>query len=224
MRILIVEDEEKIAKSLQQSLNSECFETDIAGDGALGLEMALSRHYDLIILDNALPKKTGLEVCQEFRKSGKSIPILILSVLLDSNSKTKFLNAGADDYLTKPFAFTELLARVRALLRRPPIIANEILSIDDLILDSKKHTVIRKNINIYLTRKEFMFLELLMRNIGIVMSRAVIMEQVWDANIDPFSNTIESHVVSLRHKIDFTGSKKLIHTVSGRGYKIDCRP
>jgi DNA-binding response OmpR family regulator len=222
MRILIIEDSKEITNFLKLSLEGEQFVVDVAEDGERGSFWARTNDYDLIILDNILPKKTGLEVCEEIRKSGKTMPIIVLSVRSETLTKIQLLNAGADDYLIKPFSFEELLARIRALLRRPKVIESEILQVDDLTLDTKKCLVKRgKKEEIYLTRKEFMLLEYLLKNSGSVLSRGMIMEHVWDMNVDPFSNTIESHILSLRRKIDSPGRKKLIHTVSGRGYKID---
>jgi DNA-binding response OmpR family regulator len=221
MRILIIEDSKEITNFLKLSLEGEQFVVDVAEDGEKGSFWARTNDYDLIILDNILPKKTGLEVCEEIRKSGKTMPIIVLSVRSETLTKIQLLNAGADDYLIKPFSFEELLARIRALLRRPKVIESEILQIDDLTLDTKKCLVKRGKKEIYLTRKEFMLLEYLLKNSGSVLSRGMIMEHVWDMNVDPFSNTIESHILSLRRKIDLPGKKKLIHTVSGRGYKIN---
>lgn len=221
MRILIVEDEKKIANILKKGLESECFIVDTAEDGEKGSFFARTNDYDLIILDNILPKKEGREVCQEIREAGKTTPIIMLSVKSETLTKVDLLNAGADDYLTKPFSLEELLARIRALLRRPKAIEDEVLQIDDLTLDTKRHLVKRGKKETYLTRKEFILLEYLMKNQGIVLSRGMIMEHVWDMNADPFSNTIESHILSLRRKVDFKGKKKLIQTVPSRGYKID---
>ena len=220
MRILVVEDEKKIRDFLKTSLEAECFAVDVAEEGEQGSYLARTNEYDLIILDNVLPKKTGLEVCQDIRKTGKTTPILILSVKTETLSKVELLNAGADDYLSKPFSLEELLARIRALLRRQKDIESDILTVDDLALDIKRHTTKRGKKEIYLTRKEFMLLEYLMRNQEMVLTRGMIMEHVWDMTADPFSNTIESHILSLRRKIDTKGKKKLIHTVPGRGYKI----
>ncbi len=221
MRILIVEDEKDIRDFVAKSLKAESFAVDTAADGEKGSFLARTNDYDLIILDNIMPKKSGLQVCEEIRKDGKTVPILILSVKSETTAKVDLLNAGADDYLTKPFSLDELLARVRALLRRPTQIENEILQIDDLIVDTSRQTVRRGGKDIYLTRKEFALLKYLLKNQGIVLSRGMIMEHVWDMTADPFSNTIESHILSLRRKIDTKGKKKLIHTVPGRGYKID---
>lgn len=220
MRILVIEDEIKISDFLKKSLEAECFAVDVAGDGERGSYLARINDYDLVILDNILPKKTGLEVCQEIRKDGKNMPIIMLSVKAETSTKVELLNAGADDYLIKPFSLEELLARMKALLRRPHQIESEVLTIDDITLDTKRNIVKQGDKEVYLTRKEFMLLEYLMKNPGIVLSRGMILEHVWDMNADPFSNTIESHILSLRRKIDNKGKKKLIHTISGRGYKI----
>ncbi len=221
MRILIVEDEKDIRDFVAKSLRAESFAVDTAPDGEKGSFLARTNDYDLVILDNIMPKKSGLQVCQEIRADGKTVPILILSVKSETNTKVDLLNAGADDYLTKPFSLDELLARVRALLRRPKQIENEVLKIDDLVVDVNRQTVQRAGQDIYLTRKEFALLVYLLKNQGLVLSRGMIMEHVWDMTADPFSNTIESHILSLRRKIDSQGKKKLIHTVPGRGYKID---
>ncbi len=221
MRTLIVEDEKDICDFLKKSLESECYVVDTAFDGEEGLRLIQTSSYDMVILDNNMPKKTGLEVCKELRAEGNSVPILMLSVQSETTTKVDLLNAGADDYLTKPFSIDELNARIKALLRRPKEIESEDLRIDDLFLDLNRHIVTRGEKEIYLTKKEFTLLQYLLRNKGIVLSRSMIMEHVWDINVDPFSNTIESHIMSLRKKLDLPKHKKLIHTVSGRGYKID---
>ena len=223
MRILVVEDEKQISDSLKVSLGAECYAVDVAEDGAKGSYLARTNEYDLIILDNILPKKSGLEVCKEIRDNGSTTPIIMLSVKTESTTKVDLLNAGADDYLTKPYSFQELLARIRALLRRPQDIEDEILTIDDIALDSRKHTVKRGKKEIYLTRKEFALLEYLLKNQGVALSRGMIMEHVWDMNVDLFSNTIESHILSLRRKLDIKNKKKFIHTVPGIGYKAELR-
>ena len=220
MRILLIEDEPDIINFLKPSLEAECFVVDVATNGISGVRLARVNDYDIVILDNMLPEKNGTEVCTEIRGAGKSIPIIMLSVLATAQTKVELLNAGADDYVTKPFSFEELLARIHALLRRPTELENEILTLDNLSLDIRRKKVIRDNEEIYLTRKEFMLLEYFLRNISIVLSRGMIMEHVWDMNADPFSNTIESHILSLRRKIQDKKNRKLIHTVPGRGYKI----
>lgn len=224
MKILLVEDEQKIADYLKMSLTAEYFAVDVAADGELGMEMALHNKYDLVILDNMLPIKSGLEICTAARSSGKTFPILILSARDETTTKVDLLNAGADDYLSKPFSLEELLARIRALLRRPQRMETTIISVDDLVLDTHRHTVRRGKKDITLTRKEFSLLEYLMKNEDITLSRGMLMEHVWNTSMDPFSNTIESHILSLRKKIDNDGRKKLIHTVSGVGYRLGCNP
>lgn len=221
MRILVVEDEKGIQDFIKVSLEAECFVVDTADDGEKGLELARTGNYDAIVLDNMMPVKTGLEMIQELRSEGNITPIIMLSVKSEVMTKVDLLNAGADDYLTKPFSFYELLARIRALMRRPKKMESEVLKLDDLVMDTKKHLIYRGEESIHLTRKEFILLEYLLRNQGTVLSRGMIMEHVWDMNADPFSNTVESHILNLRKKIDLDGKKKLIKTISGRGYKID---
>lgn len=221
MRILVVEDEKDIAVFLKKNLKAECFVVDVAACGEKGLMLATTNDYDVIILDYILPKYNGLDICRQLRMSGKTVPIIILSVKSTPTDKTELLNAGADDYLAKPFSFEELLARIRALLRRPSAIKEEVLQVDDLILDSRRHIVKRGKEEVYLTRKEFALLEYLMKNQGTVLSRAMILEHVWDMNADPFSYTIESHIRSLRRKLRVDKGRDLIHTVCGRGYKIE---
>lgn len=219
MKILIIEDDKKIIDFLKASLEAEYFAVDVAHDGEKGLYLARTNEYDLIILDNNLPKKKGNEVCEMLRQEGKTTPILVLSVKTETHDKVELLNLGADDYLSKPFSFQELLARIRALLRRPQQIEGDVLSISDVTMDTKRLKVLHQDKEVLLTRKEFMLLELLMRNRGTVLSRSMILEHVWDINADPFSNTIESHIMSLRQKLD--PQKKLIQTIPGRGYRID---
>lgn len=218
MRILLIEDEKHITEFLKPALEAERFEVDWAQEGEKGLFLGTTNQYDLVIVDNMLPKMTGVEICKALRQGGKTMPILILSVLADASKKAELLNGGADDYLTKPFAFEELLARVRALLRRPQPFLGDTLQVGDLVLDTVKHTITRSGRSIHLTPKEFSLLEYLIRNRGAVVSRGMILEHVWDMNADPFSNTVEAHILSLRKKID---APKLIQTVHGLGYKIE---
>ena len=220
MRILIIEDEVNISKFLKKNLETECFVVDVIADGENGSYAARTNDYDAIILDNILPKKLGTEICSELRNAGKTLPILMLSVKSETADKVNLLNLGADDYLTKPFSFDELLARLNALLRRPKQVQNQVLEIKNLKLDCHNHLVFRDGKIIPLSRKEFMLLEYLIKNQGNVLTRRMIMEHVWDMNADPFSNTIESHIVSLRKKIEPAGSIKLILTIPGMGYKI----
>ena len=220
MRILIIDDEQDVRNLLTETLKAEGFAIDSAPDGEQGEYLALCNEYDVIVLDNRLPKKSGIDVVQTLRAHNLDVPILILSAIFDTQQKSDVLNSGADDYLTKPYSFEELLARIRALLRRPKKIEEDILTIDDLVLDTKRHTVHRNAHVITLTLKEFSLLEYLMRNAGIVMTRGMLMEHVWNMDVDPFSNTIDSHIASLRRKIEPAGTHKLIVTIPGRGYKI----
>jgi two-component system, OmpR family, response regulator len=223
MRILIVDDDAGINSALKAQLEAEHFAVDTTDNGEDGSFKARTNNYDLVILDSSLPKKTGPEVCKEIRASGKTYPILFLTVNSEIADKVTALNLGADDYLTKPFSFQELIARVRALLRRPAQTESDILTFQDLTMDVNSHIVTRQKQPIYLTRKEFMLLEYMLRHKGQTVSRSELLEHVWDAKANVFSNTIESHIVSLRKKIDGPNKKKLIHTISGRGYKIDLK-
>ena len=220
MRILLVEDEPQIADFLKMSLEADCFVVDVAVDGERGSYLARTENYDLVILDNILPHKNGLEICKEVRASGKNMPILVLSVRAETNMKVDLLNAGADDYLIKPFSLQELLARLRALLRRPDQIQGTTLTIGGVTLDSQKHTVTLDGKNIQLTRKEFILLEYLMKNSNTVLSRGMILEHVWDMAVDPFSNTIDTHILSLRRKLKGNSKQSLIRTIHGQGYTM----
>lgn len=221
MRILLIEDDSEIAEFIKLGLENETFAVDVAPDGDKGSYLARTNEYDLLILDNALPKKNGLSVCKEVREAGKSVPILVLSVQNATIQKVGLLDAGADDYLTKPFSFRELVSRIRALLRRPDRLEAAILSIHDLSLDVQRQAVTRNGKNIYLTRKEFSLLEFLLKNKGRVLSRGMILEHVWDIETDPFSNTVEAHILNLRKKLHVGKSQEIIHNVPGRGYIID---
>ncbi len=220
MKILVIEDEAVIRSVIRSTLQDEFFTVDTACDGEEGAFAAKTNEYDLIILDNILPKKDGISVCREVRGCGKTTPILSLSVQGDTTTKVNLLEAGVDDYLTKPFCVDELIARVRALLRRPHRAHEDILAIDTLTLDSQRHVVKRGKETVTLTRKEFILLEYLMRNVDYVVTRGMIMEHVWERDVDPFSNTIEAHILSLRKKIERPGRQKLIHTIPGQGYKL----
>ena len=221
MRILVIDDEKEVRDMLCRHLRAECFAVDTAEDGTEGSYLARTNNYDLIILDNMLPEKSGMRVCEEIRRTKSGVPILMLSVLGETRQKVSLINSGADDYMVKPFSFDELTARVRALLRRPKKIEGDILYHDGLTLDTKQQNINLEGTDIYLTRKEFMLLEYLMRNLGTVLSRGMIMEHVWDMSSDPFSNTIESHILSLRKKLGTNSDRQFIKTVPGRGYKID---
>lgn len=221
MKILVIESEKNAADFLIKNLKTASFVIDVVGSEEKRLYAARTNECDLIVLNDVSSKKVDVDICRTLRGASCHAPIIVLSTCSEVSHKADILNAGADDYLTKPFSFEELLARIRALLRRPRQIQMEILKIDDLALDTKKHSVLRGRKEIYLTRKEFMLLEYLMRNADIALSRGMLMEHVWDRDVDPFSNTIEAHILSLRRKIDLAGKrKKLIHTVSGVGYKL----
>jgi DNA-binding response OmpR family regulator len=220
MRILIVEDDTNLIDQLKKNLEAQTFAVDIARNGTDGSYLARVNDYDIIILDNLLPKKSSTEVCRDIRSANKTTPIIIVSETTDIKEKIALLHEGADDHMVKPFSFDELLARIRAILRRPAIKHKPILDIDVVKLDCHNQQVTRGEKRVYLTRKEFALLEYLMRNKGSVVSRGMIMEHVWNDETDPFSNTIESHILNLRKKID-SKRRRLIHNVPGRGYKID---
>jgi DNA-binding response OmpR family regulator len=173
------------------------------------------------LLDYGLPEKNGFVVCEEIRASGRYVPIIMISVNDAVDYKVRGLTIGADDYVSKPFYIEELLARIQTVLRRPAIIESVLLSIDDLVLDTNRQIVTRSGIPIYLTRKEFSLLEYLLKHAGLVVTRGMLMEHIWDVDLDPFSNTIETHILNLRRKIEAPSKIKLIHSVPGRGYKID---
>lgn len=223
MRILVIEDNKDISNFLKTSLEAECFAVDVAEDGEKGAYLGRINAYDAIILDNILPKKLGKDVCVAIKEKNKDVPILMLSVKADIPTKVEMLNIGADDYMAKPFSFSELLARIKALLRRPKETVSEIVNIGGITLDGAKHSVEMDGEEVHLTRKEFMLLELLMKRNGGVVSRGEISEHVWDMGLDPFSNTIEAHIRNLRKKLRLEGEKKdFISTVPGRGYRIKC--
>lgn len=222
MKILFVEDDRDVARIVKEGLSSDAFTVEIAEDGNDGSFFARSYEYDVIILDNSLPKKSGLDLCREIRSHGKSVPIIFLSVNNDASTKVAALESGADDYMTKPFSLSELRARIRALVRRPKEIKQQdILKVANVIMDTNKQTVKRGEQNISLTRKEFKILECLMRNYGTVLSRSTIMEHVWTADSDPLSNTVEAHVRNIRRKLNVGCKPDLINNMPGRGYIID---
>lgn len=221
MRILIIEEEEELAHTLKEHLKHAGYVVDVTADGEEGSYVARTNAYDLVTLDTVLPKQDGMDVLKEIRISGKTMPILVVSVVSAPQTKVAFLRAGADDYMTKPCNFEELLARIEALLRRPPHIADDILHLDDLTLNKTRHIVRRGDASISLRLKEFLILEYLMRNPGVVITRSMIMERVWERDHDPFSTTVEVHMSTLRSKIDTKGKTKLLHTIIGRGYKLD---
>jgi two-component system, OmpR family, copper resistance phosphate regulon response regulator CusR len=220
MRLLVVEDEKKVAGFIKKGLEEEGYAVDVAADGKTGLEMALDRVHDLIILDIQLPKMDGLSVLNALRREKVAIPVLLLTVRATIEDKVLGLDAGADDYLTKPFAFQELVARVRALLRRRTEGKRPVLQIADITLDPARRTVLRGNQKIDLTTREFALLDYLMRNEGRVLTRTMISEHVWDYDFDSETNVIDVYVNYLRKKIDSDREEKLIHTVRGVGYMM----
>lgn len=222
MRILIVEDEHKIANSIKKGLEQESFIVDIAYDGNQGFDLAFSEDYDVIVLDLMLPGLTGIEICKKLRAQNKHTPILILTAKGELDDKVEGLNSGADDYLVKPFAFAELLARIKALSRRPKSTLGTVLSYDDLSLNTLTYEVVRSGTNIRLSKKEFALLEYLMRHVGKILTKDQIINHVWDYDSNILPNTIEVYIGYLRTKIDrkFPDKKPLIHTVRGFGYKI----
>jgi heavy metal response regulator len=218
MRILVVEDEKKVSSFIKRGLEEEKYEVDTAGDGEEGLKMALGKPYDLIVLDWMLPKKDGLAVVKELREKKTPTPVLMLTAKDSLEDIIAGLDSGSDDYLTKPFAFAELLARVRALLRRSEMDKGAELRYGDLRLDPVSHKVWRKDKEIDLTAKEYGLLEYFMRNANQVLTRTMIADHVWDYTFDTFTNIIDVYVNYLRKKIDRDADKKLIHTVRGVGY------
>jgi heavy metal response regulator len=220
MRILVVEDEKKVASFIKRGLEEEGHAVDVAVDGEEGLTMALGSIHDLIILDIRLPKMDGLRVLKELRQEKVMTPVLLLTVRATIEDKVLGLDAGADDYLTKPFAFEELVARVRALLRRRAAADPAILQVADLTLDPARRTVSRGGERIELTAREFALLDYFMRHPGRVLTRAMIAEHVWDYTFDTTTNVIDVYVNYLRKKIDAGWEPKLLHTVRGVGYVL----
>jgi len=222
VKVLIVEDEHKIANLIKQGLEQEHFIVDIAYDGTAGYDYASSEPYDVIVLDRLLPGTDGLEICKKLREQGNHTPILMLTARGQVMDKVEGLNSGADDYLTKPFAFEELLARIKALVRRPKTTTSNVLQAEDLSLNIDTYEIKRGKDQITLSSKEFALLEYLMRHQNKTLTKEQIINHVWsyDANILP--NTVEVFIGYLRNKIDrpFQNQKNLIHTVRGFGYKI----
>jgi len=220
VRILLVEDEPDVAQMLAKGLREQSYAVDVAADGDSALHLVFLNNYDLIVLDVMLPLKDGFAVCRELRASESSVPVLMLTARDDVQDRITGLDAGADDYLVKPFDFHELLARLRALLRRGRTLQPEILEIADLIIDTRSHEISRAAKLIELTAKEYALLEYLARRANQVVSRSEIAEHVWDENFDPFSNLIEVYIQRLRRKIDDGREPKLIRTLRGEGYRL----
>lgn len=225
MRMLIIEDEHKIANAIKKGLQLERYAVDVAYDGVEGYDLASTEDYDLIILDRMLPAMEGVEICKKLRAEKNHTPILMLTAKGQLDDKVAGLNAGADDYLVKPFAFEELLARVKALSRRPKISTGSTLEVEDLTLNTITYEVKRGGKNISLSSKEFALLAYLMRNPGIVLTKEQIISHVWNYDADVLLNTVEVYIGYLRNKIDkpFAESPSLIQTVRGFGYKISIK-
>ena len=221
MKILVVEDDTATAKTVKDSLTAHSHVVEVATDGADGSFMGRSYDYDAIILDYSMPKKDGLSVCKEIRASGKTTPIIFLSMNSETDLKINALESGADDYMIKPFSMEELHSRLRAIVRRPTNQKINILRVDDLSMDVDRNIVMRGKSKIDLTNKEFCLLEYLMRNAGIVLSRGMILEHVWTADMDPFSNTVETHMRYVKKKICPGNKPNLIENIQSRGYVID---
>jgi two-component system, OmpR family, response regulator len=223
MRILVVEDEHKIAQSIKKGLEQEKYAVDIAYDGTSGYDLAATEDYDLLLLDLLLPGITGIEICKLLRSKNNHVPILILTAKSQIQDKVNGLDSGADDYLTKPFSFEELLARIRALIRRPKQSLNTTLNVGDLSLDNTTFIVKRADKIIRVSSKEFSLLEYLMRHPGIVLTKNQIIQHVWNYESNILPNTVEVYIKNLRNKIDalFPEKKPLIQTVRGFGYKLE---
>ena len=220
MRILVVEDEPAAAAVLSKGLREHAYAVDVAVDGSTALEQASISDYDLIVLDVLMPGMNGLEVCRRLRSQGIAAPILMLTARGEPDQRVEGLDVGADDYLAKPYHFPELLARIRALLRRGPALAATVFEIEDLAIDPRTRRVQRRGRSIQLTSKEYALIEYLARRQGDVVSRADIAEHVWDDSFDPLSNLIEVYIQRLRRKIDDGHAVKLIRTRRGLGYSL----
>ena len=220
MRILVVEDEPKVASFIRRALEEESYAVDVCGDGTMGLDWAQGINYDLVILDLMLPGLPGLQLLRQLRAAGVKTPVLILTARSEVDQRVKGLDAGADDYLTKPFAIEELIARARALFRRASGSPTSTLQVEDLELNPVTREVTRGGQRIELTSKEYALLEYLMRNAGRVLTRPMITEHVWDLDFDTFTNVIDVYISYLRNKIDRGRDSSLIQTVRGSGYML----
>jgi len=220
VRILVVEDEEAIADFLRQGLSEAGYAVDMAADGAEALHWVDIADYDVVVLDLMLPEVDGLEVCAELRRRGVPTPVLMLTARDTVEDRVAGLDSGADDYLVKPFAFAELLARIRALLRREPALKGTLLQVADLTLDTLSREVCRAGQPISLTSKEYSLLEFLIRHPNQTLTRTLIAEHVWDYDFDNLSNIIDVHIFALRRKLDDGHAVKLLHTVRGVGYRL----
>jgi two-component system copper resistance phosphate regulon response regulator CusR len=220
MRILVIEDDPRVGSFIRRGLAADKFLVDVVQDGESGLDRALSKDYSLIILDLMLPGLMGQEVLDGIRKANRTVPVLVLTAKGAVRDKVQLFEKGCDDYLTKPFAFAELQARVKALLRRGKTETRDQLQVADLCVDFNKRLVTRSGRKIDLTLKEYALLEYLIRNAGQVLSRSMIVDQVWDQSFDSFTNVVDVYIRYLRNKIDHSFELKLIHTVRGVGYVL----
>lgn len=220
MRVLIVEDEPAVADLLDRTLREAAWAPDVVVTGEAALEALAVNEYDLAVIDVGLPDMSGFDVCREWRRRGGATPMLILTARQGLGDRVTGLDAGADDYLGKPFAVEELLARLRALARRPPSPLDVILRLDDLEVSTASHAATRNGRRIKLTAREYSLLEYLMRNRGRIVSRSQILDNVWDDNFDPVGNVVDVLVGRLRRKIDLPGLPPLLHTVRGAGYHL----
>lgn len=222
MKVLLVEDDHRISLSIKTGLEQENFLVDVAFNGETGYEMAFEDGYDVILLDVMLPLLDGIEVCKRLRQHKKMTPILMLTAKSSISDTVTGLESGADDYVTKPFAFEELLARINALARRPRTAQQQTLTLNDLELDIKTHSVTRNKVSVTVSKKEFLLLEFLLRNVNTVVSKEQIIQHVWEYDTDVLPNTVEVYIGYLRNKLEkpFTSQKKLIKTVRGVGYMI----
>jgi two-component system, OmpR family, copper resistance phosphate regulon response regulator CusR len=223
MKILLVEDEPQVVEFLKKGLNEKGYETEVAFDGQMGERLALKGNFDLIILDVILPRINGYDVCKHIREKGLQVPVLMLTALGTTDDKVSGFDAGADDYLVKPFEFAELLARIKALTKRSSgfIHTSKVMKLADLVLDLNKKSATRGDKSIDLTSKEFELLEFLMKNKGIVLSRSEIAEKLWDITFDTGTNVVDVYISILRKKIDRNSEQKLIHTKIGMGYYME---
>jgi DNA-binding response OmpR family regulator len=220
LRILIVEDSARMAKSLRKGLTEECFAADIASDGIDGLRMAATGVYDLVLLDINLPGKNGFELIRELREKRSDVPVIMVTARDDMSDCVEALDLGADDYVTKPFSFEELLARIRAVMRRPGSRSEPVLSFEDVELDPARGSARRGDRNLALSAREFSLLRVLMSNANRIMGRARLYEAVWGTDYDGSSNVLEVYINYLRNKLEDSGERRIIHTVRGRGYVL----
>lgn len=219
MRVLVLEDDPDIASLIIQTLKSEGYAVDHASRGQEATFMAKTNQYDIMLFDVNIPDGNGIDVCAEIRKVKKDVPVIFITVLSDIYNKVHAFDVGGDDYLVKPFSLDELRVRVKALLRRPTLPIPDVLRVSGLVLDSKKHTLSRDGQPVELRVKEFALLEYMMRNAGLVLSRGMMLEHVWDMNVDPFTNTIDVHIRAIRKKMNDEDGH-VIKTIHGMGYKI----